>query len=194
MREGYFFKVIDLLKSLLKLSLWDTIIMFLLFILNRWLLQVKHQTGMFVEIIHNTADFMILAVHLLAALLLLLVLIVMFISGPEIINRLRYDSVSHLQESVRLTLTLRNYLKMSGNGDLIDRYNHFTKRAYVNVQGKNLTLVINLPNDHETQRLIFNSTEDLVSQLVSMTQSYTLSNLKRKGNSLVIEGTEVPVR
>ncbi|CAK1251328.1 hypothetical protein R55210_AODCCCNP_01350 [Fructobacillus fructosus] len=186
----YFFRVLKWVKPLFKWSVLNATLASLLYMAERVLLNYASDTRLLETVVKNAAHCLSQMMKFEIVLALMFLTFAVLIVLPEIIDRLRNDSLEHLLEAVRLTKCARAFLTLSGEKELIARYNAAISTVRVDLQKEWLTLVIDLPNDIEVQDLILEKAGKLCSQMGSLVNdSYIFSAPAKKNTYLVLEAT-----
>lgn len=193
MKSKYIFRELDRLIKLLKLLLIGLVSIIILWLVKETILGVSGKIENITEYLTIPADILSLMIHLLTLGVVVLLVTFTVLVGPEVVKRMRYDSVSNLKEAVVLTIHLRNFLKKHGEGAVVEAYNEAIKTARIDLRGRELFVIIDLPNSIEVQKMILDSGKDIAEQVSSLTMDdYIFSGIRRVRSFLVLEGTRVP--
>lgn len=189
----YVFRIVDLLIKIAKIILLNVVSIIVLAMVKGILLSIFGKVKIFSAALPVMTDVLNFMIHLTTLSIFILLVTFAVLIGPEVVARMLNDSISNLKESLSLTIHLRNFLKKHGEDEIIETYNNSIKKARIDIQGRELLMVIDLPNNLEVQQMIFNSSEDIADQVASLTMDkYFFSGIRRVRSYLVLEGTKVP--
>lgn len=127
------------------------------------------------------------AILIVIALLLLLIL-------PELVFRITKDSLLNYIKSYWITFRLRKFLIKQTDYDIesdtkIQKHNLAIKKSVIDIRNDNILFIIKLPNDHEIQKSITDTTDGLREEISSQFPYYVFSSFERKKHLLILEGT-----
>lgn len=192
MKKTYFIKTFRINNCLIITAILSIVVRILLEIMNILLLSDENSNLIdytqfikkYVLLFENSLDKTILIV---LALLLLLIL-------PELIFRITKDSLLNYIKSYWITFRLRKFLNKRTNYEIeIDsktqKYNLAIQKAVIDIRNDNILFIIKLPNDHEIQKSITDTTDGLREEISSLFPHYVFSSFERKKHLLILEGT-----
>ncbi len=165
MKKTYFIKTFRINNCLIVTAILSIMVRILLEIMNILLLSDENSNLIdytqfikkYVLLFENSLDKTILIV---LALLLLLIL-------PELVFRITKDSLLNYIKSYWITFRLRKFLIKQTNYEIeIDsktqKYNLAIQKAVIDIRNDNILFIIKLPNDHEIQKSITDTTDGLL--------------------------------
>ncbi|MBX9041513.1 MULTISPECIES: hypothetical protein [Enterococcaceae] len=192
MKKTYFIKTFRINNCLIVTAILSIMVRILLEIMNILLLSDENSNLIdytqfikkYVLLFENSLDKTILIV---LALLLLLIL-------PELVFRITKDSLLNYIKSYWITFRLRKFLIKQTNYEIeIDsktqKYNLAIQKAVIDIRNDNILFIIKLPNDHEIQKSITDTTDGLREEISSLFPYYVFSSFERKKHLLILEGT-----
>ncbi|UDM80946.1 hypothetical protein [Vagococcus fluvialis] len=192
MKKTYFIKTFRINNCLIVTAILSIMVRILLEIMNILLLSDENSNLIdytqfikkYVLLFENSLDKTILIV---LALLLLLIL-------PELVFRITKDSLLNYIKSYWITFRLRKFLIKQTNYEIeIDsktqKYNLAIQKAVIDIRNDNILFIIKLPNDHEIQKSITDTTDGLREEISSLFPYYVFSSFERKKYLLILEGT-----
>mgnify|MGYP006055224715 FL=1 len=192
MKKTYFIKTFRINNCLIVTAILSIMVRILLEIMNILLLSDENSNLIdytqfikkYVLLFENSLDKTILIV---LALLLLLIL-------PELVFRITKDSLLNYIKSDWITFRLRKFLIKQTNYEIeIDsktqKYNLAIQKAVIDIRNDNILFIIKLPNDHEIQKSITDTTDGLREEISSLFPYYVFSSFERKKHLLILEGT-----
>ena len=192
MKKTYFIKTFRINNCLIVTAILSIMVRILLEIMNILLLSDENSNLIdytqfikkYVLLFENSLDKTILIV---LALLLLLIL-------PELVFRITKDSLLNYIKSYWITFRLRKFLIKQTNYKIeIDsktqKYNLAIQKAVIDIRNDNILFIIKLPNDHEIQKSITDTTDGLREEISSLFPYYVFSSFERKKHLLILEGT-----
>lgn len=192
MKKTYFIKTFRINNCLIITAILSIMVRILLEIMNILLLSDENSNLIdytqfikkYVLLFENSLDKTILIV---LALLLLLIL-------PELVFRITKDSLLNYIKSYWITFRLRKFLIKQTNYEIeIDsktqKYNLAIQKAVIDIRNDNILFIIKLPNDHEIQKSITDTTDGLREEISSLFPYYVFSSFERKKYLLILEGT-----
>lgn len=192
MKKTYFIKTFRINNCLIITAILSIMVRILLEIMNILLLSDENSNLIdytqfikkYVLLFENSLDKTILIV---LALLLLLIL-------PELVFRITKDSLLNYIKSYWITFRLRKFLIKRTNYEIeIDsktqKYNLAIQKAVIDIRNDNILFIIKLPNDHEIQKSITDTTDGLREEISSLFPYYVFSSFERKKHLLILEGT-----
>lgn len=192
MKKTYFIKTFRINNCLIVTAILSIMVRILLEIMNILLLSDENSNLIdytqfikkYVLIFENNLDKTILIV---LTLLLLLIL-------PELVFRITKDSLLNYIKSYWITFRLRKFLIKRTNYEIeIDsktqKYNLAIQKAVIDIRNDNILFIIKLPNDHEIQKSITDTTDGLREEISSLFPYYVFSSFERKKHLLILEGT-----
>ncbi|WP_088838704.1 hypothetical protein [Listeria sp. ILCC792] len=136
----------------------------------------------------------------IAAPILLIVLLF-----PEIINRLRNDSLLNLGESYIGTLRFRRFLKQTQQlprannqanvklqieNSSVTRFNQAVRKSVLDLTQDQLKLFIKVPKEAQAQKILKEHEEQIKEHAASLYSDYIISTFERKKFSLWLIGTK----
>lgn len=192
MKKTYFIKTFRINNCLIVTAILSIMVRILLEIMNILLLSDENSNLIdytqfikkYVLLFENSLDKTILIV---LALLLLLIL-------PELVFRITKDSLLNYIKSYWITFRLRKFLIKQTNYEIeIDsktqKHNLAIQKAVIDIRNDNILFIIKLPNDHEIQKSITDTTDGLREEISSLFPYYVFSSFERKKHLLILEGT-----
>lgn len=192
MKKTYFIKTFRINNSLIVIAILSIMVRSLLEIMNILLLSdansnLIHYTQFikkYVLLFENSLDKAILIV---LALLLLLIL-------PELVFRITKDSLLNYIKSYWITFRLRKFLIKQTNYEIeseskTQKHNLAIQKNVIDIRNDNILFIIKLPNDHEIQKSITDTTDGLREEISSLFPYYVFSSFERKKHLLILEGT-----
>ena len=123
----------------------------------------------------------------ISCIIILFVLII-----PELIGRIKRDSIKNWVIAIRVTKRIHQYLAFSDleNEEALKRYNKCIRSAVIDVREKQINFILKLPNDRAIQQLILSIKDPLRGEIVNQFPEYALSNFTREKDYLKLEGTK----
>lgn len=192
MKKTYFIKTFRINNCLIVTAILSIMVRILLEIMNILLLSDENSNLIdytqfikkYVLLFENSLDKTIL---IILALLLLLIL-------PELVFRITKDSLLNYIKSYWITFRLRKFLIKQTNYEIeIDsktqKHNLAIQKAIIDIRNDNILFIIKLPNDHEIQKSITDTTDGLREEISSLFPYYVFSSFERKKHLLILEGT-----
>lgn len=192
MKKTYFIKTFRINNCLIVTAILSIMVKILLEITNILLLSDENSNLIdytqfikkYVLLFENSLDKTILIV---LALLLLLIL-------PELVFRITKDSLLNYIKSYWITFRLRKFLIKKTNYEIesdskTQKYNLAIQKAVIDIRNDNILFIIKLPNDHEIQKSITDTTDGLREEISSLFPYYVFSSFERKKHLLILEGT-----
>jgi hypothetical protein len=192
MKKTYFIKTFRINNCLIVTAILSIMVRILLEIMNILLLSDENSNLIdytqfikkYVLLFENSLDKTIL---IILALLLLLIL-------PELVFRITKDSLLNYIKSYWITFRLRKFLIKQTNYEIeIDsktqKHNLAIQKAVIDIRNNNILFIIKLPNDHEIQKSITDTTDGLREEISSLFPYYVFSSFERKKHLLILEGT-----
>lgn len=136
--------------------------------------------------ISNTLEGMI--VLTVGALLILVV--------PELIKRTVKDSLTNWFYSIWVSFRLRKFLVRQadhqGEGIFkLQQHNKSIQKSIIDIRNRNITYLVKLPNDLESQKLILDTKDILHEEISSRFPDYSFSHFERYKHWMRIEGTKM---
>lgn len=192
MKKTYFIKTFRINNCLIVTAILSIMVRILLEIMNILLLSDENSNLIdytqfikkYVLLFENSLDKTILIV---LALLLLLIL-------PELVFRITKDSLLNYIKSYWITFRLRKFLIKQTNYEIendskTQKHNLAIQKAVIDIRNDNILFIIKLPNDHEIQKSITDTTDGLREEISSLFPYYVFSSFERKKHLLILEGT-----
>lgn len=192
MKKTYFIKTFRINNCLIVTAILSIMVRILLEIMNILLLSDENSNLIdytqfikkYVLLFENSLDKTIL---IILALLLLLIL-------PELVFRITKDSLLNYIKSYWITFRLRKFLIKQTNYEIeidskIQKHNLAIQKAVIDIRNDNILFIIKLPNDHEIQKSITDTTDGLREEISSLFPYYVFSSFERKKHLLILEGT-----
>lgn len=192
MKKTYFIKTFRINNCLIVTAILSIMVRILLEIMNILLLSDENSNLIdytqfikkYVLLFENSLD---KAILIILALLLLLIL-------PELVFRITKDSLLNYIKSYWITFRLRKFLIKQTNYEIeIDsktqKHNLAIQKAVIDIRNDNILFIIKLPNDHEIQKSITDTTDGLREEISSLFPYYVFSSFERKKHLLILEGT-----
>lgn len=192
MKKTYFIKTFRINNCLIVTAILSIMVRILLEIMNILLLSDENSNLIdytqfikrYVLLFENSLDKTIL---IILALLLLLIL-------PELVFRITKDSLLNYIKSYWITFRLRKFLIKQTAYDIesdtkIQKHNLAIKKSVIDIRNDNIIFIIKLPNDHEIQKSITDTTDGLREEISSLFPYYVFSSFERKKHLLILEGT-----
>lgn len=130
----------------------------------------------------------------LEKIILIIIEILIFLILPELVFRITKDSLLNYIKSYWITFRLRKFLIKQTDYDnenevKIQKHNLAIQKSVIDIRNNNILFIIKLPNDHEIQRSITDTTDGLREEISSLFPCYVFSSFERKKKLLVLEGT-----
>ncbi|MBO0486586.1 hypothetical protein [Vagococcus fluvialis] len=192
MKKTYFIKTFRINNCLMGIAILSIMVRFLLQIISILLLSdansiFMHYTQFIKKYVLLFGNGLEKAILIVLALLLLLIL-------PELVFRITKDSLLNYIKSYWITFRLRKFLIKQTDCDIeseikIQKHNLAIKKSVIDIRNDNILFIIKLPNDHEIQKSITDTTDGLREEISSLFPYYVFSSFERKKHLLILEGT-----
>lgn len=190
-KKTYFMKTFNLISNLILFSILDFFVKFMLDFINT----TFEKSNLHIDFIPTVSNF---TFEIGIALVLVTTLLVAF----EIINRIRYDSVSNYFKSGKQTISLHRFLQQSENSEkntetqnltsynpINDQFNRFVRKSCIDVMDDKILVFFKVPRTQQAQRILKELGQQIKEELSSQNPEYIFSNPERYKNQLWIQGT-----
>ncbi|MDH6363483.1 hypothetical protein M2139_000458 [Enterococcus sp. PF1-24] len=145
---------------------------------------------------------------LLDPLQLLLVIVTTLLSIfllPEVIHRIKQDSLSNLGKSIIGTLRFRRFLTQATpqlpknqsyddqtklEDQVLRQFNRSVKKSVLDIRNEHLQLFINIPKEAQSQKILRAHEEQIKEHLASLYPTYLISTFERQKFQLWLRGTK----
>lgn len=192
MKRRYFFRVLDLIKRSSKLLKAIVGAIAVLCTLKGFLIYVHQYLGELSVLVTTGTNVLTMVIKWLVILFFLLIGGMILLLLPEIISRLKHDSIKHMLQSIRLTFKARKFLTKTSDEGIFEFYNAAVRTIRVDLNGRRFILAIDLPNNRDVQKILFEESKDLAVQMGSfLDENYIFSSVKQVRSYLVLEATQV---
>ena len=137
---------------------------------------------------------------------IILITLVIFLIGIELLQRFRNDSVLNYFKSIFQTIRFRHFLKQDERNEAIsDKDNQTTKTGFdpvvqsfnnsiskctIDVRNSSVSVVMQYPKTQQAQKILREMTEQIKEEISSYNPNYYFSSSYRKGNKLWFIGTK----
>lgn len=192
MKKTYFIKTFRINSCLFIILILSTMIRILLEIMNIFLFSEANPN--LTQYTQFFKKYLLLFGNSLDKIILIIIAILIFLILPELVFRITKDSLLNYIKSYWITFRLRKFLIKQTDYDnenelKIQKHNLAIQKSVIDIRNNNILFIIKLPNDHEIQRSITDTTDELREEISSLFPCYVFSSFERKKHLLVLEGT-----
>lgn len=192
MKKTYFIKTFRINSCLFIISTLSTMIRISLEIMSVFLFsEAKSNLTQYTQFLKK---YLLLFGNSLDKIILIIIAILIFLILPELVFRITKDSLLNYIKSYWITFRLRKFLIKQTDYDnenevKTQKHNLAIQKAVIDIRNNNILFIIKLPNDHEIQKSIIDTTDGLREEISSLFPYYVFSSFERKKHLLVLEGT-----
>lgn len=138
---------------------------------------------------------------------IILITLVIFLIGIELLQRFRNDSVLNYFKSIFQTIRFRHFLKQDERNEAIsDKDNQTTKTSFdpvvqsfnnsiskctIDVRNSSVSVVMQYPKTQQAQKILREMTEQIKEEISSYNPCYIFSAPTREGDKLWFKATRV---
>lgn len=138
---------------------------------------------------------------------IILITLVIFLIGIELLQRFRNDSVLNYFKSIFQTIRFRHFLKQDERNEAIsDKDNQTTKTGFdpvvqsfnnsiskctIDVRNSSVSVVMQYPKTQQAQKILREMTEQIKEEISSYNPGYIFSAPTREGDKLWFKATRV---
>lgn len=192
MKKNYFIKTFRINSCLIIISILSIMVRILLEIMNIFLLSETNSS--LTQYTQFLKKYVLLFGYSLDKVILIVIALLLLLILPELVFRITKDSLLNYIKSYWITFRLRKFLIKQTDYDneneaKTQKHNLAIKKAVVDIRNDNIIFIIKLPNDHEIQKSITDTTDGLREEISSLFPYHVFSNFERKKYLLVLEGT-----
>ncbi|HGF8210272.1 hypothetical protein NGC16_06220 [Enterococcus hirae] len=192
MKKTYFIKTFRINNCLMGIAILSIMIRFLLEIMS--ILLLSDANFIFIHYTQFIKKYVLLFGNSLERAILIVIALLLLLILPELVFRITKDSLLNYIKSYWITFRLRKFLIKQTDYDIesdtkIQKHNFAIKKSVIDIRNDNILFIIKLPNDHEIQKSITDTTDGLREEISSQFPYYVFSSFERKKHLLILEGT-----
>lgn len=192
MKKTYFIKTFRINNCLMGIAILSIMIRFLLEIMS--ILLLSDANFIFIHYTQFIKKYVLLFGNSLEKAILIVIALLLLLILPELVFRITKDSLLNYIKSYWITFRLRKFLIKQTDYDIesdtkIQKHNLAIKKSVIDIRNDNILFIIKLPNDHEIQKSITDTTDGLREEISSQFPYYVFSSFERKKHLLILEGT-----
>lgn len=193
MKKSFYTRTFQLNTYLVGLNLMLLLLQIPINLLETGLLSNKYT--MFEPFAKETGDKIAIFSKVLQDVNVLLFLLLLAMVLPELIERIKDDSLKNWIYSTWVSFRLRGFLirqsDYEGEGTFkLQRHNKAIWKTVIDIRKVKITLVVKLPNDAQAQKMILEAEDILREEVSNRFPDYMFSNFERHYHWLKIVGTK----
>ncbi|AYJ44394.1 MULTISPECIES: hypothetical protein [Enterococcus] len=200
-KKSYFIKTYNLIQILGTVFISSITFLLLIKAMQGYVKNDSNSLPLF-QLLPILFEKIVALLHLMSIAILLLLLMLLL---PEVINRLKNDSLLNLGKSYLGTLRFRRFLKQSQqlpktNNQLdeqfqtenksVTRFNLAVRKSVLDLTQDQLTLFIKVPKEAQAQKILKEHEEQIKEHVASFYSDYIISTFERKKFTLWLIGTK----
>lgn len=200
-KKSYFIKTYNLIQILGTVFISSITFLLLIKAMQGYVKNDSNSLPLF-QLLPILFEKIVALLHLMSIAILLLLLMLLL---PEVINRLKNDSLLNLGKSYLGTLRFRRFLKQSQqlpktNNQLdeqfqtenksVTRFNLAVRKSVLDLTQDQLTLFIKVPKEAQSQKILKEHEEQIKEHVASFYSDYIISTFERKKFTLWLIGTK----